>query len=186
MKISVGDSSISVSQVLIPDLNSDLKIEDMAERNNQTLKQLATPVLDQQPLCIQFPNVETMFELKSGLIHLLPKFHGLSGENPNKHLKEFHAVCTIMKPAGITEDQIKLRAFPFSLMDSVKDWLYYLPSESVDSWNEMKQLFFEKYFPSSKAISIRKEISGITQHIGENLYEYWERFKRLCVSCPHH
>uniref|UniRef100_A0A151UFN7 Retrotransposon gag domain-containing protein n=1 Tax=Cajanus cajan TaxID=3821 RepID=A0A151UFN7_CAJCA len=22
--------------------------------------------------------------------------------------------------------------------------------------------------------------------MGESLYEYWERFKRLCASCPHH
>ncbi|RDY06734.1 putative mitochondrial protein, partial [Mucuna pruriens] len=29
------------------------------------------------------------YELKSGLIHLLPKFHGLAGEDPHKHLKEF-------------------------------------------------------------------------------------------------
>ncbi|RDX82974.1 hypothetical protein CR513_36163, partial [Mucuna pruriens] len=31
-----------------------------------------------------------MYELKSGLIHLLPKFHGLTREDPHKHLKEFH------------------------------------------------------------------------------------------------
>ena len=49
------------------------------------------------------------------------------------------------------------------------------------------QIFFlEKYFPASKAASIRKEICGIRQNQGETLYEYWERFKRLCASCPHH
>jgi hypothetical protein len=44
-----------------------------------------------------------------------------------------------MKPTGVTEEQIKLRAFPFSLKDSAKDWLYYLPSESITTWNEMKR-----------------------------------------------
>ncbi|RDX77624.1 Pro-Pol polyprotein, partial [Mucuna pruriens] len=38
------------------------------------------------------------YELKSGLIHLLPKFHGLVGEDPYKHLKEFHVVCSMMRP----------------------------------------------------------------------------------------
>ena len=61
--------------------------------NNRTLKELATPDLDQQPLCIQYPNLEVAFELKSGLIHLLPTFHGFVGEDPNNHLKEFHVVC---------------------------------------------------------------------------------------------
>ncbi|XP_038978588.1 uncharacterized protein LOC120108942, partial [Phoenix dactylifera] len=166
--------------------NSDLEEEEvMAE--NRTLKELAAPDLNQQPLCITFPTLDaTTFELKSGLIHLLPTFHGLTGEDPHKHLKEFHVVCTSMKPTGVTEEQIKLRAFPFSLKDSAKDWLYYLPSGSITIWNEMKRLFLEKYFPASRAANIRKEICGVRQQNGESLHEYWERFKKLCASCPHH
>ena len=154
----------------------------------QTLKELATPDLNQQPLCTTFPTLDASiaFELKSGLIHLFLTFHGLAGEDPHKHLKELHVVCTIMKPTGVTEDQIKLRAFPFSLKDSAKDWLYYLPSGSIKTWNEMKRLFLEKYFLASRAANIRKEICGVRQHNGESLHEYWERFKKLCARCPHH
>ena len=61
----------------------------MALARNQTLKELATPTLDQQPLCIDMPQLEVAFELKSGMIHLLSTFDGLVGEDPNKHLKEF-------------------------------------------------------------------------------------------------
>ncbi|XP_031112031.1 uncharacterized protein LOC116016002 [Ipomoea triloba] len=108
------------------------------------------------------------------------------GEDPHKHIKEFHVVCSSMKPTGVTEEQIKLRAFPFSLKDSAKDWLYYLPFGSIATWNDLKTVFLEKYFPASRAANIRKEICGIRQHNGESLYEYWERFKKLCASCPHH
>ncbi|KAL0361432.1 UNVERIFIED_CONTAM: hypothetical protein Sradi_3827700, partial [Sesamum radiatum] len=59
-------------------------------------------------------------------------------EDPYKHLKEFHVVCSGMKPQGVTEEQVKLRAFPFSLSDKAKDWLYSLPSGSINSWNELK------------------------------------------------
>ncbi|XP_031099801.1 uncharacterized protein LOC116003999 [Ipomoea triloba] len=155
---------------------------------NRTLKELGAPNLDQQPLCITFPALDAnvQFELKSGLIHLLPSFHGLTGEDPHKHLKEFHVVCSSMKPTGVTEEQIMLRAFPFSLKDSAKDWLYYLPSGSITTWNDLKTVFLGKYFPTSRVANIRKEICGIRQHNGESLYEYWERFKKLCASCPHH
>ncbi|XP_027171975.1 uncharacterized protein LOC113771601 [Coffea eugenioides] len=49
--------------------------------NARTLRELAASELPQQPLCITFPALaeNTSFELKSGLIHLLPMFHGLSG-----------------------------------------------------------------------------------------------------------
>ena len=59
-------------------------------------------------------------------------------------------VCTSMKPTRVTEDQIKLRAFLFSLKDLAKDWLYYLPSESIKTCNEMKKLFLEKGGQHSK------------------------------------
>ena len=84
----------------------------------------------------------------------MPTFHGLAGEDPHKHLKELHVVCMSMKPTGVTEDQIKLRAFSFSLKDSAKDWLYYLPFESIKTRNDMKKLFLEKYFSASRAANI--------------------------------
>ena len=94
----------------------------MAREVERTLKELANMGVAHQPLCIQFPEFgdDTTFELKSGLIHLLPSFHGLSREDPHKHLKEFHIVCSSMKPARVTEEQIKLRAFPFSLKNLAK------------------------------------------------------------------
>ena len=50
----------------------------------------------------------------------------------------------------------------------------------------MKQMYLEKYFSVSRAVTIRKKICGIKQHHGQFLYEYWEGFKRLCASCPYH
>ncbi|RDY06298.1 hypothetical protein CR513_09734, partial [Mucuna pruriens] len=62
------------------------------ENHDRTLKELTTLDVVYQPWCIQYPQLEPAqtYELKSGLIHLLPKFHGLAGEDPHKHLKEFH------------------------------------------------------------------------------------------------
>nr|GEW88685.1 hypothetical protein [Tanacetum cinerariifolium] len=50
----------------------------------------------------------------------------------------------------------------------------------------MKQQFLEKFFPASHAENIRKDIFRTCQFNRELLYEYLERFKHLCVSCPQH
>ena len=118
--------------------------------NKRTLRELATPDLNQQPLCITHPTLEVPFEIKSSLIHLLPSFRGLAREDPHKYFKEFRVVCSTMKLQGVTKEQIKLRAFPLSLVDKTKDWLYYLPSESITTLTEMKQKFLEKIFPTSQ------------------------------------
>jgi hypothetical protein len=80
----------------------------------QTLKELGAPNMENQQLCINIDN-NVNFKLKSGFTHLLPIFNGLAGEDPHTHLKEFHMVCICMKPNEVDEEQVKLKAFPFSL-----------------------------------------------------------------------
>ena len=156
------------------------------EQRERTMGELATPVGDYAPLCITYPPLTVPFELKTGLINILPKFRGRENENPHKHLKAFNIICSSMKPQGISEDQIKLRAFPFSLDDFAKDWLFYLPPGSITSWDDMVRTFLNKYFPTHKSIGIIREITSIKQKPSEDLYDYWERFERLCTECPQH
>ncbi|KAL0370705.1 UNVERIFIED_CONTAM: hypothetical protein Sangu_0388600 [Sesamum angustifolium] len=66
----------------------------MAIVPERTINDMTSPDLNQQPLCTEYPDLEVNFELKSGLVHLLPNFRGLAGEDPHKHLKEFHVVCS--------------------------------------------------------------------------------------------
>ncbi|CAN6711619.1 unnamed protein product [Malus baccata var. baccata] len=159
--------------------------------DNCTLKELATSGLDNAaPLCIQYPTAAQgkteEFELKSSLLHHIPKFHGLSMEDPNKHLKEFEVVCSSMTPVTVDGSILKMKAFPFSLMDKAKDWLYELAPGTVTSWESMKRAFLEKFFPTSRIILLRKKISGIQQDEGESFPTYYERFKSLVASCPQH
>ncbi|KAL0284644.1 UNVERIFIED_CONTAM: hypothetical protein Sradi_2991400 [Sesamum radiatum] len=104
---------------------SDCKEEVMAQNPERMIKEMTSLDLNQQPLCIEYSNLDVDFELKSGLIHLLPTFRGLPSENPHKHFKEFHVVCSDMRRQGVTEEQVKLRAFAFSLGEKAKDWLYH-------------------------------------------------------------
>jgi len=41
--------------------------------------------------------------------------------------------CSIMMSADVQEDHIYLNAFPHSLMDKPKHWLYYLASRFITS-----------------------------------------------------
>ncbi|RDY01484.1 hypothetical protein CR513_15187, partial [Mucuna pruriens] len=103
--IDVGGSSSFIS---VPDSVNNIcttNHPDFSESNS----------FDSKPnIFDKFPMSRTQsYELKSKLIHLLPKFHGLAGEDLHKHLKEFHV--------EILEDYIKMKAFHFSLDGAVKD-----------------------------------------------------------------
>ncbi|KAM1465100.1 hypothetical protein ACFXTO_044664 [Malus domestica] len=166
------------------------EVQDMAVPN-RTIKELSASGLDNAlPLCIQYlrvaQNKTNEFELKSSLLHHIPKFHGLSMEDPNKHLKEFEVVCSSMTPVNVDGNILKMKAFPFSFLEKAKDWLYELAPRTVTSWENMKWVFLDKFFPTSRVILLRKRISGIQQNLGESFPTYYERFKTLVASCPQH
>ncbi|KAM1125210.1 hypothetical protein FF1_040546 [Malus domestica] len=113
------------------------EVQDMAV-DNRTIKELSASGFNNAlPLCIQYPraaqNKTDEFELKSSLLHHIPKFHGLSMEDPNKHLKEFEVVCSSMTPVNVDGSILKMKAFPFSLLEKAKDWLYELAPGTVTS-----------------------------------------------------
>ncbi|MDD0245692.1 retrotransposon gag domain-containing protein, partial [Shigella flexneri] len=91
-----------------------------------------------------------------------------------------------MQPQGADENLLKMRAFPFSLADRAKDWLYELPAGRITSWETMRKAFLEKYFPASKVITLRKKLSGIEQAHDESYAAYYERFNSLLAQCPQH
>ncbi|CAN6679410.1 unnamed protein product [Malus baccata var. baccata] len=165
--------------------------EEVMAADNRTIKELSTSGLtNAAPLCIQYPAAAQgktdEFELKSSLLHHIPKYHGISMEEPNKHLKEFEVVCSSMTSINVDGNILMMKAFPFSLLEKAKDWLYELAPGTVTSWDSMKRAFLEKFFPTLRVILLRKRISGIQQDQGESFPSYYERFKSLVASCPQH
>ena len=48
---------------------------------------------------------------------------GTEMENPNDHLDEFVNKCSTIKYQGISDEQLKLICFPYSLLGEARDWL---------------------------------------------------------------
>lgn len=148
----------------------------------RTFHELASPIGNQAPLCITYIALGALLSWNKIQFTCFPSLEGVRMKT-HKYLKEFYVVCLIIRPQGIFEDHTKLCGFPFSLNEAVKDWLFYLSPDSITTWTIMVRAFLEKYFPTSKAIGIKREISGIKKKDSGELYEYWKRFKRMCTSC---
>ncbi|KAI9074845.1 hypothetical protein K1719_043195 [Acacia pycnantha] len=73
---SISDSLVVFTDSSSNFANSDIMAEEQA--NRPTLKELVAPDVNYQPLCIEYLDLAANFKLKSGPIHLLPKFHGLA------------------------------------------------------------------------------------------------------------
>ena len=115
------------------------------EHNNaipvRTLRDYLQRTRASTPSCIVFPNVVGNFEMKPGVIQLLPKFHGLDSENPHLHLKEFDKVCATSQYNNVTDDVVRLKLFPFSSKEKAKSWLHSLRPNTIRTWQEMTREF---------------------------------------------
>ena len=67
----------------------DLRAGNMAEPRRITLQEAGAPDFTLQPYQARHPNLAPDFELKTALINLIPKFHGLHAQEPIKHLRNF-------------------------------------------------------------------------------------------------
>ena len=64
------------------------------------------------------------FELRMTLIQRVEQtpFAGRATEDANRHLSKFVEISNTLKLNGVNDDTIRVRLFPFSLTDSVKEW----------------------------------------------------------------
>ncbi|CAL8136451.1 unnamed protein product [Prunus armeniaca] len=151
------------------DLKSDT--ESMAT-NTKPLKEYSQPTILEEPSCITFPEIDDVsFELKSGTIGLLPSFYGKSNEDPNIHIKDFYIACGTVHIKGVSQEIVRLRLFPFTLKDKAKSWFTSLPAGSITSWEELAQKFMLKFFPATKTLLLRKEITNFEQKPQESFHE---------------
>ena len=138
------------------------------------------PSLEGTRTCIARPAVAVNnFEIKPNIIQMVQnsvQFGGLPNEDPNLHIANFLEICDTFKINGATDDAIRLRLFPFSLRDKAKRWLQSLSHGTITTWDAMAEKFFYKYFPPSKTVKLRNDITSFVQ------YEIYKISKRKLPS----
>jgi hypothetical protein len=97
------------------------------------------------------------------------QFFGASTDDAAAHLNNFVELCEMQKYKDIESDIIKLKLFPFSLRGKAKDWLLYLPKNSIDSWAKCKNAFIGRYYPPAKIIALRSNIMKFSQFDNEHV-----------------
>ncbi|CAL9001023.1 unnamed protein product, partial [Prunus brigantina] len=162
--------------------------EEMAANNddNRALEDYAQPIIPDSPSCILLSIEARNYDLKSSHFHMLPSFYGLPNEDPLAHIKEFYNVVSGLPLQGVSEANLRMRAFPYTLKDKAKGWLMTLAPGLLTTWDAVAKKFLEKFFSTQKTATLRGQIFNYKQDDGEPFNECWERFKGLLLQCPHH
>ena len=79
------------------------------------------------------PTFSSTSELHLGLIAMVraQPFSGRDSENPCHHLHEFEEMCSCLSISSMTQETLRWKLFPFSLIEKAKEW-YTLGVESMN------------------------------------------------------
>nr|GEY23842.1 reverse transcriptase domain-containing protein [Tanacetum cinerariifolium] len=147
----------------------------------RTIEELCQPSINGQggPIA-PIPIQATDFGLRHHMIEQVQntcQFHGLPGDNANRHIDKFLEITQHMKQNEVSDDTLRLSLFPYSLTHHAIAWYDRLPRNSIHSFDDTIRKFLSKYFPPSMVTKLRNKITKFEQKPHESLFEAWEHYK---------
>lgn len=87
------------------------------------------------------------------------QFVSANHEDPYTYLSTFYELCGKMGIPEGEEEVVYLRLFPFSLTRKAKAWLQSHPNQSLTSLSVVEEKFLNRFFPPSRYISAKSDVS---------------------------
>nr|GEY69221.1 reverse transcriptase domain-containing protein [Tanacetum cinerariifolium] len=143
--------------------NGDLPVLDL-----RTIEELCQPSLNGRggsitPIAIQ----ATKFGLKNDMIQQVQnscQFHGLPGDDANKHLEKFLHVTQSIKVNGVTDEALSLYLFPHSLKYHATAWFDRLARNSINTFEQMAKMFLGGTFMKRRPEECYDLIENMNAH----------------------
>jgi hypothetical protein len=149
------------------------------------IRELCTPDIIDLPI-LNLAEIGRPFEIKTSTIRMVQHSPFTGKEDPNLHLQAFIQLCQTFNMYGVTQDQMRARFFPFSLLGKAFQWFHSQPAETVQNWNALMRAFMKEYYSSGKTQNLRNKIVTFAQYPTETISEAFERFNEYTRAVPHH
>jgi hypothetical protein len=126
------------------------------------------------------------YELDPGLIALVRKrpFSGEIHEDPYDHLQEFKELCLGLVILGMTQETLRWKLFPFSLIRRVEQWYTRTIGNMTGDCEQLRDDFCYSFSLTERIDSLPTDILAFEQLEKESIGEAWARFLHLLASSP--
>ena len=100
------------------------------------------------------------YELHPAFIAMVQEqsFSSIKDENPYTRRREFEQLCSCLIIAGMTQETIKWKLFPFSLLGRTKQWYAHTVGGVNGNWDELRDKFCLAFFPLSRIAAMQIEV----------------------------
>ena len=150
------------------------------------IKEYTRPIIGTTVSCIQLGHAARSYELKNIHFTMLPSFYGIPNEDPLIFVRDFYVIVKTFPLHGLTEDQLRMRCFPYTLKDRAKMWLMTLSPISLTTQEVVYNRFMGKFYSHQKTTELRTKIATFAQMESEPFHKAQDIFEQLLMQCPHH
>ncbi|KAL0409661.1 UNVERIFIED_CONTAM: hypothetical protein Sradi_1900500 [Sesamum radiatum] len=108
-----------------------------------------------------------------------PKFQQFNDHgDPRQHIAHFVETCN---NAG-TDGDLLVKQIILSLKDTAFDWYIDLEANSVDSWGDLQNKFFNRFYSARRTVSMI-ELANQHQEKDEPVLDYINNWSNLSLNC---
>ncbi|XP_019455123.1 PREDICTED: uncharacterized protein LOC109356250 [Lupinus angustifolius] len=166
-------------------------VVDNNPRPNPPRRTLGDYVMYQGPRhysSIMFPHTDRAVEIKPAYRNLVSahQFTGKDYEDLYAHLDNFYELVDNMGYSDIERGAAYIMLFPLSLLGEAREWLKSHPIQSLTNRSDLETKFLTRFFPPTKYVHAKFEISTFRQGVEEAFYEAMESFQMLLRKCLNH
>ena len=84
-------------------------------------------------------------------------------------MQEFEEMCSCLSISGMTQETLRWKLFPFSLMEKAKQWYTNAIGSTNGDLEELKDKFHLAFFPMSRIVSLPRVILNFEQYERESI-----------------
>ena len=85
------------------------------------------------------------------------------------HLLKLIELCELFKISGMTRDEVMRKLFALSLKGKALEWYRLLDNSHLLDWEEIKSLFYSKFYPLHEVHENRNYVYKFYPHDGERI-----------------
>jgi hypothetical protein len=126
--------------------------------SSSSIRQLSTSEDEfSEPSTYSRPFTTSGYELHPRIIAMVraQTFSGLESEDPDLHLQVFEELCSCLVILGISQETLRWKLFPFSLMGKAEQWYTHNVRGMIHDWEELRDSFCLSFSYASHTASLR-------------------------------
>jgi len=85
---------------------------------------------------------------------------------------------------GVTNEDVVVRLFPYTLQGATRSWYFSLPSGSITSWEILQEQFLTKFSDDKSTATLINDLSNLRAESKEPIKDFNSRFNKLLNKIP--